>query len=224
MSEVSQSGRTILFVSHNLEAVARLCNRAILLKQGHIAKMGTPRECIDEYLATSVRQNAAGDGAISLVSHAGRGHHDGPVRLASVRVSDRDGRSAWAIGSGQHCRIEIEYRLAESGKPHNVTFAITFSNTQNHRIASCRSHDTHVKPIRVDRSGVIVCHIPKLPLVPGIYHLNLGCNTEAGISDGISDAAVLEVGAGDFYPSSSTPPPTHGEALFDHQWEVQNVG
>ena len=58
MSDVSASGRTILFVSHNMEAVTQLCTRALLLHQGRMARIGTPQECIEEYLAIAKERNS----------------------------------------------------------------------------------------------------------------------------------------------------------------------
>lgn len=55
MEEVSNSGRTILFVSHNMAAVNQLCKKAILLDKGKIVSQGTSREVIDVY--TSLEEN-----------------------------------------------------------------------------------------------------------------------------------------------------------------------
>lgn len=53
MKEVSsQSGRTILFVSHNMQAIANLCSRAILLQKGHINATGLPQQVINQYFST----------------------------------------------------------------------------------------------------------------------------------------------------------------------------
>ena len=52
MSEVGADGRTVLFVSHDLDAAARLCSRAIWLEQGRIALVGDPPDVIGAYLAS----------------------------------------------------------------------------------------------------------------------------------------------------------------------------
>jgi lipopolysaccharide transport system ATP-binding protein len=54
MTEVSQSGRTILFVSHNLNAVRNLCQRSVLLESGRIRMTGDTNEVIDEYVRTGL--------------------------------------------------------------------------------------------------------------------------------------------------------------------------
>ncbi|MBL8158822.1 ABC transporter ATP-binding protein, partial [bacterium] len=53
MDEVSQSGRTILFVSHNMGAVKSLCQKAILLNKGTIQTIGPSAKVVEEYLANA---------------------------------------------------------------------------------------------------------------------------------------------------------------------------
>ena len=50
MGEVAKGGRTVLFVSHNMAAIRRLCSRVILLKNGRITQSGNVNQCIDTYL------------------------------------------------------------------------------------------------------------------------------------------------------------------------------
>lgn len=218
MSEVSESGRTILFVSHNMEAVTKLCTRGLLLDRGRVARLGTPQECIEEYLAIAKERRPSEDATVSLRNHPGRTKlHNGPVRLASIAVLDRDDKPALTVAGGEPLSIVVGYELLEK-QSHNVTFLVIISNLYNHRIASCRSHDTHLQPIRVTGSGEVVCRIPKLPLVPGFYRLSVICNTEAGHSDGVYDAIVIEVVGTNFYPSGLAPSRAGGEVMFDHSW------
>src|SRR3989338_6015753 len=68
MSEISVTGRTVLFVSHNLEAVATLCTRCLLLVDGRVAHLGTPQECVERYLR-DVRERYGTHQAVSLTDH-----------------------------------------------------------------------------------------------------------------------------------------------------------
>jgi lipopolysaccharide transport system ATP-binding protein len=220
MSEVSGSGRTILFVSHNMEAVNNLCTRGLLLNQGKVARIGSPQECIDEYLMLAKERKPAGEGVISLRNHPGRTkQHNGPVRLTGIRILDAKGRPSMNVQCGEAMSIAVQYELLGS-QAQNVMFVFTFSNFYNNRIASCRSNDTHLETLRIEGPGQAVCHVPRLPLVPGHYRLSLLCNTEAGHSDGVYDAAVIEVTGSNFYPSGMVPMRAQGEVLFDHEWEI----
>jgi lipopolysaccharide transport system ATP-binding protein len=59
MGEVARSGRTVLFVSHNLIAVRHLCNRGIVLDHGRVAMIGTAEECVTAYEATNNESKGA---------------------------------------------------------------------------------------------------------------------------------------------------------------------
>lgn len=53
MDEVANSGRTILFVSHNMGAIKSLCHKAILIKQGQVEMIGPSAKVVEHYLATT---------------------------------------------------------------------------------------------------------------------------------------------------------------------------
>lgn len=59
MGQVAGEGRTVLFVSHNMPAVIKLCSRAIRLNQGQIVKTGTVDEVIQDYEAESTEESQA---------------------------------------------------------------------------------------------------------------------------------------------------------------------
>src|ERR1700716_3141043 len=61
ISELRKSGRTIVFISHDLAAVYRLCDRALLLNHGRIAADGPPRQVIDEYQQMTFGDDTAPD-------------------------------------------------------------------------------------------------------------------------------------------------------------------
>jgi len=101
MESVGQEGRTVVFVSHNLEAVLRLCSRAVWLERGSIAELGPAPEVVDAYLAAQLRsaeQERFDDGA-------------GPVALRSVRVLDAAARPAQVIRRDRAFTVEVGFRI-----------------------------------------------------------------------------------------------------------------
>ena len=221
MSEVSGSGRTVLFVSHNMETVSKLCTRALLFEQGRLTHTGPARETIGRYLSSMREGHAQQAEVVSLREHSGRTKsHNGPVRLTSLRLEGEPGTASWTARCGGPFHAVVGFELMPDARPQEVTFALNLSNSLNFRLASCRSHDTHVAPIRVTGPGEVHCVIPRLPLVAGVYELTVSCNTEAGFSDGLYQAAMFEVVGQDFYPLGQTPDRRHGEVLLEHQWQV----
>ena len=88
MQDVGQQGRTVLFVSHNMPAVTRLCQRAILLNNGRIVDDGPVGKVVHEYLAGS-----QGTAAIRTWPDLAKAPGNAVVRLYAVRAVTEDGQT-----------------------------------------------------------------------------------------------------------------------------------
>lgn len=113
MDEVAKrSGRTILFVSHNMEAVRQLCPKAILLKNGKIQKYGKTDEVINHYLNNAIiDENACEYRHRRANALSGKSAANQSVELISARIADRYGKSSSKFGSTDDINIFIEYEV-----------------------------------------------------------------------------------------------------------------
>jgi lipopolysaccharide transport system ATP-binding protein len=111
MEDLSNSGRTVLFVSHQMQAVSRLCDRAIRLEGGEMTDSGPAGEVVARYL-----QSVGGTGPIVTWEEA-TAPGDGLVRLRSVRVVLEDGSTADAVDVRRAVGIEIAFRILREGVP-----------------------------------------------------------------------------------------------------------
>jgi len=129
MQDVGQQGRTVIFVSHNMPAVIRLCPRVILLEEGQIFADGPSQEVIGSYLhsdkgITSSREwidqnNAPGNES---------------VRLRSVRVKESEGGAAEQFDIRKPLRIELEYEVLNSDEV--MLPYLTLTNEEGIRVFS----------------------------------------------------------------------------------------
>ena len=110
MEDVGQEGRTVLFVSHNMQAVSRLCERAILLDAGGIVKDGPSDQIIRDYLTSDLGTTAAREWVNPDNAPTGTA-----VRLRAVRVRNGDGKISDTIDIRQAFKIEMQYDVRESG-------------------------------------------------------------------------------------------------------------
>lgn len=110
MKDVGQEGRTVLFVSHNMPAVTRLCSRSILLNGGLVQEDGPTHEVISGYLNSDIGAQAERRW-VDLMQAPG----DEVVRLCGVRVRTNDGCVSETVDISQPIRIEIEYEVLQSG-------------------------------------------------------------------------------------------------------------
>jgi lipopolysaccharide transport system ATP-binding protein len=119
IKELEAGGTTIVFISHDLTAVERLCQRVILMRHGQIALEGRPRDVIKEYHQASAASSAAAANAHTGALKVWPEDDDAPgnevLRLRSVRVRTRDGRTAGEIDIREPVGIEIEYDVTKEG-------------------------------------------------------------------------------------------------------------
>ncbi len=109
MSEVAQGGRTVLFVSHDMSAILRLTEEAILLEQGRIEMRGVSQEVVDAYMASGLSRSAERNWqADEPTVRAARPFQ--PIRL---RLLDGAGRPTEQIVSTEPNTFEFEYQLDE---------------------------------------------------------------------------------------------------------------
>ena len=111
MEDLSESGRTVVFVSHQMQAVAQLCDRAIWLDHGRVEREGPAADVVAEYLQ-------AGYGAGSRREWEDRATAPGNdlVRLRSVRVV-QDGEERGAVDVREPVGIEIRIDVLRPGEP-----------------------------------------------------------------------------------------------------------
>jgi lipopolysaccharide transport system ATP-binding protein len=112
MEDLGGSGRTVLFVSHNMQAVQQLCDRAILIEGGQIVAEGEPTDVVSTYL-----RSAHGSGSRVEWPDLASAPGDDLVKLRSVRVVDDDGNLVTTSDVRRPVGIEIAWRVLRDGPP-----------------------------------------------------------------------------------------------------------
>lgn len=105
MSDVAHAGRTVLFVSHNMPAILRLCSSAILLDKGRVIKQGEPLDVTNYYL--NVGQYA--EGVVNWTAEDAPG--DDEVRLIEVKVVDADGKTKPVLDVTEAHHLRVKYMV-----------------------------------------------------------------------------------------------------------------
>jgi lipopolysaccharide transport system ATP-binding protein len=110
MEDVAQQGRTVLFVSHNMQAVTRLCARAVQLDAGRVLFDGPTHEAVSVYL-----ESGLGTTAEREWRDRARAPGNDVVRLRAARVRTEDGQVSDAIDIRRPVGIEMEYEVLRPG-------------------------------------------------------------------------------------------------------------
>lgn len=106
MNDVAQQGRTVLFVSHNMSAILRLTQEAIVLKKGRLIKRAPTPEAVDFYLSSGQAESGQRVWEADDVPAASE-----PFRPVAIRIKDRSGKVIDTIRSTEPLTVEWEYRI-----------------------------------------------------------------------------------------------------------------
>lgn len=110
MEDVGRQGRTVLFVSHNMPAVTRLCQRTILLGNGGVEMDGPSHKVAGVYLNSNV--GSCSERVWPDVAQAPGSH---VIRLHAVRVRGKNGQLVETVDIREPIGLEMEYDVLESG-------------------------------------------------------------------------------------------------------------
>lgn len=110
MRDVSQHGRTVLFVSHNMPAITRLCRRSILLDEGKVLKDGPSHQVVSAYLRSGL-----GTTAFREWTDREKAPGNDIARLVSVRIRNKGNETSEAADIRKPIGIEMEYEVLRPG-------------------------------------------------------------------------------------------------------------
>jgi len=171
MKEVGKQGRTVLFVSHNMPAVTRLCPRTILLNGGRVQLDDSSHRVISAYLHADKGTKAEREWH-DLMEAPG----DEVVRLCSIRVRTKDGRVTEAVDISQPVSIEMEYEVLQSGYVLDITYHLV--NEEGIKAFLSLDNDPTWKTIsRPIGRYVSTAWIPGNLLSEGMYFIGVGLRT-----------------------------------------------
>jgi lipopolysaccharide transport system ATP-binding protein len=112
MEDFGATGRTVVFVSHNMQTVAQLCDRVLLMEHGTVVRDGPAADVVAHYLQTS-----AGAGSSRTWPDLETAPGDELVRLLSVRIVDSDGETVDYVDVREPVGVELAFRVLKEGAP-----------------------------------------------------------------------------------------------------------
>jgi ABC-type polysaccharide/polyol phosphate transport system ATPase subunit len=165
MEEVSKSGRTILFVSHNLSAVENLCSRSILLRNGRLHSVGSSSEVISQYLSNDESHTMDQMGVITLNGEA----PTKPIRKIEILCDGRNSNIAY-----MGCKLEIRVHFRTDQMLEAPVLGVVLKDHQNTPIIGINNKN-YVRSLTSQSvsAGYISMIIPYLTLFEDVYHADI---------------------------------------------------
>jgi ABC-type Fe3+/spermidine/putrescine transport system ATPase subunit len=170
IAEFKAQGRTIVLVSHSLDAIRALCNTAVWLEKGEVRENGAATEVVGNYLReahTSIARQLE-----SSVHRLG----SGDVEIVDVTFLDGAGRESASFQSGESMTIRMRYRSVNPIPEASCGVAVYRADNQAF-VFGQNSKATGVE-IPLAASGVIDFTVPELPLLQGRYEVSVALHDD----------------------------------------------
>ncbi len=211
MDEISRTGCTILFVSHNMGLIQSLCQRVIVLRNGSLVADDTTSNAIDAYLQ-QIEASETKD-LLDRSDRAGKGK----VRLIRIDIMNGNNSTAGKLITGCSARFVFHVTAVISGI--SCSFTVYDQYGQPITYFDSAVHGCHDE---MDQSlgQAFSCEIDELLLIPGRYRINAALMLDGELQDHIEGASNFEVEQGTLRGRTVPQSSGYGSIITPHHWKV----
>jgi lipopolysaccharide transport system ATP-binding protein len=167
LRQIIADGRTVLFISHDMWNVRRLCDRILWLDEGRVRAYGPAGDIAERYM-NEVNLAALANQAVPLQSHRGG---TGELRYTAVGITGENGVPVTTLAQGETLVVAASYR-AERPVERPV-FQVTIIDVDTGLVITTATSSRADAPDSVSDGGTIECRFAHLPLRPRQYALRL---------------------------------------------------
>jgi lipopolysaccharide transport system ATP-binding protein len=218
MHDVTQKGRTVLFVSHNMMAVKSLCTRVILLDAGRVASEGSVDQVIDTYLTAGTEMSRTG-----VVPEDVPRSGTGEAHIRQVELLDVSGRPISQLYFGQPFRLTLTVEV--SSRIDDTVVGVGISSLDGTRIATSYNIEGGREAMSLPEGIYKLSVELNVTLLPRRYTLDVFMAHVDGADIDVVNRTlefealgVAEQGT-DHYPWSAV----HGFIRLDGRWQLSET-
>jgi len=215
IDDITISKRTVLFVSHNLAAIERLCHRTIVINAGKKVFDGETSKAIEHYYNLHKRQTVPDNLLSPDIIRSG----NGDVKFKKIQILDDDLTLKPEIFTGSNFTIKID--LVVQQRILNPKIAVYVKNNLGQTLFRLYNIDSQQYLGCIERNTSIYCSIKNIPLLPGNYYLNLWIADQFETHDFVEHAYGLVIQE----KSQSSINKTHntkyaGNVFVEYKWKT----
>lgn len=172
INELTQSGRTVLFVSHNMAVIRQLCSKAIMLQRGEVFRQGPTAEVLTAY-EKSLYDRSSADLSPGILYKATSRQDQAPFWISKVEMLDKDGRPKTSLATWGEVKFRVHYTAGEAVE-HGSAF-LSVSTLESGTLILCSSMPDKTVPMRIKKGEhYFDCYFRSWPLAAGDYLLKTG--------------------------------------------------
>ena len=214
MQKIANSGKTVLFVSHQMTTVENLCKSAFLLSEGRIVFHGPAAKVISTY-----RERETFLHSNSLCERATR-EGNGNCKLVGFELRNGSHQKIDALISGETAYLILNFEVVREQK-NRMCLSLGISTTNQNRIAHLcmKTFGQSIAPTS-DKAFEVRLKLPRVELNQGTYKVTAFLDDASGeIIDWVVDAFTLIVSESDFYGTGMIPRIDQAVFLMEHYFE-----
>ena len=215
MNDVSQEGRTVLLVSHNLTAIESMANSVIVLDNGHLKSISPTDEGISYYIESIIKRTCT-----TPLTERNDRKGNGDARITEFWLENESGQPVSDFICGRP--VVICFRIKSVREFKNADIAISFHKMDLSPLFRCSTRSSSFLPILPEGESTWRCKINRIQLVQGSYIVNNIIRDRSDvILDYLPQALFLHVNGGNFYGNGLID--NHSPILVDHNWIIESV-
>ncbi len=211
MNDVVNEGRTIIFVSHSMDAIASLCRKTIIMKGGRASEKLDVREGVKQYL------EAVLDAPGATLKDKPRTQHEPRPPIFHELTMRVDGRETTIVPVGGAVEFDILMRDFENDAGE-LTCGLALTNQYNQRCMFFHTLYHSDLTFRGAKEKHIRLHVPSLPLTPGQYYVELVIADGYKIIERVERAAAIEVTFADVLGTGRLPLHHQSPVVMPGKW------
>ena len=182
IQEMKYRGVTLVFVTHQLDQVRNLCDRALWLDHGQVEAIGDPVRVVDHYLQEVAGTPRTPEPAPSSAPEKPKDEEErwgsGEVVLSRVALADDRGRELVALGAGSPVAIEMDVSVRVP--QDDFVFGIGIYHADGTCVYGTNTDLEGLSPQRLESDGRVRFVMPSLDLVAGTYRVDAALHTRNG--------------------------------------------
>jgi lipopolysaccharide transport system ATP-binding protein len=203
MNDVAKGeGRTVLFVSHDMGAITKLCNKGIHINNGFTKSVGLIGKVVEDYIFENLK------------SHNFEPNRFKDIYLDKIKVNNLD-----LLSSKSFEKISFNLDVYSNFVKDDVYVGIGINDKLNNRIFTPFSMHINKKYKLANGLNKINCIIDKFPLKPGVYYLEIYIGDGYTVFDYYNKSLTLEINAGENIPLSILPNESQGQLIIEQNWD-----
>ncbi|HEY9850458.1 MAG TPA: ABC transporter ATP-binding protein [Leptolyngbyaceae cyanobacterium] len=219
MEEVGKEGRTVIFVSHQMSAIEKLCSRTIVLGYGQIKFDGQSKLGINYYLKDL--DNRLKNIDIRNIERSG----SGKVIITNFYLENKEGEQIIAASSGEEIVLVFEYEISTKEPAEDVSIGLSIHSILGETISILYSDYVGQTFNLTSYQGKLKCKIKNFPYSTGRYLVGARIISNGVEADWPKDfIGFIDVEAGDFYRNGSIFHSGIGLVLLQGEWQLEVNG